>query len=219
MDANTNDASRRRGEPRDGVPGRQMITRKALEIVSEHGHEALTISGLARALGVTPAAVHNHASSKQELLQWVQEEIMAGVDASAFCELPLDEALRRWARSYRDVFVHHAPLIPVIAVLPVGGSPRTLRMYESVARGFAAAGWPDEEIVDAIVALESFIFGSALDATAPLDIFDPGPHAASIPTFGGALRARRHPGRQAADAAFQQGLEAMIAGLLAAPAG
>ena len=42
--------------------------------------------------------------------------------------------------------------------------------------------------MSAIVALESFIFGSAYDVTAPADIFDSGSMAESTPNFTAAVR-------------------------------
>ena len=78
----------------------------------------------------------------------------------------------------------HTPLIPVIAVLPVTDAPQTLAMYETVSKGFLDAGFPQEHIIPAIVALESFIFGSAYDVTAPEDIFESGSMAESTTTTG-----------------------------------
>jgi hypothetical protein len=61
------------------------------------------------------------------------------------------------------------------------------------------------------VALESFIFGSAYDVTAPADIFDSGTMAESTPNFTAAVKGQDLAGTaSAADAAFSLGLEAMI---------
>jgi AcrR family transcriptional regulator len=207
---------RRAGRPRHVVLDRDIIARAALDLVTEAGYEALTMAALARRLGVSASALYNHVDSKQELLQGIQDLVMVRVDRSAFTDRPLDAALRIWATSYRNVFAGHAPLIPVIAVLPVTGSPRTLRMYEAVAAGFQRAGWERSRIVPAIVAIESFIFGSALDAVAPADIFDTGPHGRDVPVFADAVRAQRETGEGSADAAFGVGLRALVAGLLAA---
>jgi AcrR family transcriptional regulator len=208
-------ARRRAGRPSTGVLDPGTIARAALEIVTTEGYSTLTMSAVATSLEVSPSALYNHVRSKQELLQWVQEIVMDGVDHSLFATHPLDEALVRWAHTYRGVFAGHAPLIPLIAVLPVSSSPRTLAMYEAVTGGFVRAGWPHEAIVPAIIALESFVVGSALDATAPLDIFDPGEHAGSLPQFDAALAAQRATSEHHADAAFSLGLQAMVTGLLA----
>ena len=129
------------------------------------------------------------------------------------CDGFQDGAVRQWAWSYRDVFSKHTPLIPVIAMLPVTDAPRTLAMYEAVSAGFREAGFPQERIISAIVALESFIFGSAYDATAPADIFDSGSMAHATPNFTTAVRSLEEQGHEKpADVAFTLGLEALISG-------
>ena len=143
-----------------------------------------------------------------------------GLGASRWVSGAWEAAVRTWAWSYRDVFAVHTPLIPVIAVLPVTDAPQTLAMYETVSKGFADAGFPQEHIIPAIVALESFIFGSAYDVTAPEDIFESGSMAESTPYFTAAVRSsasrRDAPAGQErgrpADTAFHRGLEALITG-------
>ncbi|HXD28442.1 MAG TPA: TetR family transcriptional regulator [Arthrobacter sp.] len=205
---------RRAGRPRGELLNRPKIAQAALRLVSERGYDALTMSALARVLGVAASALYNHVGSKQEVLQLVQDRVMDDVDCSGFAALPLEDAIRRWAASYREVFTRHSPLVPVIAVLPVSGSPRTLRMYEEVAAGFARAGWDESRIVPAIVALESFIFGSALDAVAPKDIFEVGSVADEVPAFSAAVDSQRATGHDAAQDAFSYGLDALLRGLL-----
>lgn len=206
---------RRAGRPRGELLNRSKISDSALRLVADRGYEALTMSALAKALGVAASALYNHVGSKQEVLQLVQDRVMDDVDCSGFATLPLEGAVRRWAESYRDVFAQHSPLVPVIAVLPVSGSPRTLRMYEEVAAGFARAGWEESRIIPAIVSLESFIFGSALDAVAPKDIFDVGPLSDGVPAFSAAVDSQRATGTDAAQDAFGYGLDALLRGLLA----
>lgn len=212
----TRDEPRRRsaGRPVNRILSQERIVAAALKVISSGGYGALTMSALARRLGVAPSALYNHVASKQEVLRWLQDYAMSSVDVSAFAAEPWTAALRTWARSYRDVFARHTPLIPVIAVLQVSGAPRTLAMYEAVAEGLERAGWPPEQIVPAIVALESFIYGSAYDAVAPTDIFDTGALAADSPHFTAAVQhqAGRAEGR-AADTAFEAGLDALITGL------
>ena len=212
----TRDEPRRRsaGRPVNRVLSQKRIIAAALEVISCGGYGGLTMSALARRLEVAPSALYNHVESKQEVLRWLQDYVMSSVDISGFTDLPWDEALRGWARSYRDVFARHTPLIPVIAVLQVSGAPRTLAMYEAVTEGMVRAGWPNAQIVPAIVALESFIYGSAYDAGAPSDIFDTGSLAAESPYFTAAVRQQsgRTEGR-AADTAFEAGLDALVTGL------
>jgi AcrR family transcriptional regulator len=205
------------GRPVQKILSKEGITVAALKLIAAGGYDALTMSGLARKLGVAPSALYNHVASKHDVLVLVQDHVMAGVDVSGFGTEPWPDAVRRWAWSYREVFSQHTPLIPVIAVLPVTGAPRTLAMYEKLTSGFLAAGWPQQLIVPAIVALESFIFGSAYDVTAPEDIFESGELSEANPQFTAAVRARQGGGdasaAHTADAAFRLGLEGLISGL------
>ncbi|MFC8409684.1 TetR/AcrR family transcriptional regulator [Arthrobacter sp. NPDC057259] len=206
--------SRRRvGRPAAAVLDQDGITAAALHLVRKSGYDGFTMAALAKTLNVAPSALYNHVASKREVLVLVQDHLTSFVDVSAFETLPWEQAVREWAWSYRDVFSRHTPLIPVIAVLPVADAPKTLAMYEAVSAGFRRAGFPQDRIVAAIVALESFIFGSAYDVTAPADIFDAGSLAASTPNFTAAVASLGTEGyANQADTAFSLGLEALIAG-------
>lgn len=212
---------RRAGRPPRALLSSARITRAALKLVTNDGYKGLTMAALAKSLNVAPSALYNHVSSKQDVLLLVEDHLMGKVDVSGFASLPWTEAVTQWARSYRDVFASHLPLIPVIALLPVTNAPATITMYEAVTRGFQAAGWPEETIIDAVVALESFIYGSAYDVNAPADIFDAGDLAPTAPRFTAAVARRGRGGignaeiRNDADAAFELGLRAMVAGLAA----
>ncbi|MCO4255911.1 TetR/AcrR family transcriptional regulator [Pseudarthrobacter cellobiosi] len=209
----TGAARRRVGRPAAAVLDQAGITAAALRLIGKNGYDGLTMAALAHSLHVAPSALYNHVESKRDVLLLVEDHLTALVDVAAFAAEPWESAVRKWAWSYRDVFAEHTPLIPVIAVLPVTDAPQTLAMYETVSAGFRAAGFPEERIVSAIVALESFIFGSAYDVTAPADIFESGSMAESTPSFTGAVRSLAAQGHEKpADVAFSLGLEALIAG-------
>jgi AcrR family transcriptional regulator len=217
-------ARRRAGRPSAALLDKAGITAAALELINRKGYDGLTMAGLAKELDVAPSALYNHVASKRDVLLLVEDHLTSLVDVSDFGAAPWEDAVRSWAWSYRNVFAEHTPLIPVIAVLPVTDAPQTLAMYETVSKGFLDAGFPQERVVSSIVALESFIFGSAYDVTAPEDIFDSGSMAESTPNFTAAVRsaalssaggpegASGGPGRPA-DVAFELGLEALISGL------
>ena len=205
---------RRVGRPAAAVLDQDGITAAALQLIRKSGYDGFTMAALARTLNVAPSALYNHVSSKRDVLVLVQDHLTSLVDVSAFEGKPWEQAVRDWAWSYRDVFSRHTPLIPVIAVLPVTDAPKTLAMYETVSAGFSRAGFPQERIISAIVAFESFIFGSAYDVTAPADIFDSGSMAASTPNFTSAVARLAEQGfENQADVAFSLGLEALVAGL------
>lgn len=208
---------RRAGRPANRVLTRESITSATLTLLETVGYEGFTIAALARHLKVAPSALYNHVESKRDVLIWVQDHLMGLVDTSGFQSHPWDDALRSWAWSYRAAFAAHAPLVPVIAVMPVGGAYETLRMYEEVTRALLHAGWPRERVISTIVAVESFIYGSAMDVSAPTNIFDPGALADDFPLFTSAVTSSSSAGteRSGADDAFDVGLEALLVGLRA----
>lgn len=172
---------------------------------------------LARELGVRPSAIYNHVASKDEVLASVRELVSDRIDVSGFATGPWWDAIPRWARSYRVSFAAHPATIATFAVMPLRGAVRTTAMYETVTSAFLRGGWPADRALSAIVALESFILGSALDEIAPADMLDPGDGAPSFPSLAHASDARRArvgQGRIAEDA-FELGLAALVDGLRA----
>ncbi|TLM73701.1 TetR/AcrR family transcriptional regulator [Pseudarthrobacter sp. NamB4] len=213
---------RRAGRPSAAVLDKAGITAAALELISRKGYDGLTMAALAKQLEVAPSALYNHVAAKRDVLLLLEDHLTSLVDVSGFGAAAWEDAVRTWAWSYRNVFAEHTPLIPVIAVLPVTDAPQTLAMYETVSKGFIEAGFPQEQVVPAIVALESFIFGSAYDVTAPEDIFESGSLAESTPHFTAAVRSSASAAGWAsaggergrpADTAFKLGLELLISGL------
>ncbi|GAA1179780.1 MULTISPECIES: TetR/AcrR family transcriptional regulator [Nesterenkonia] len=204
---------RRRGRPSSPVLSREGITAAAIRIVSTRGYDHLTMASLARELGVAASALYNHVSSKQDVLVLLQDRLNEQIDTSGFSTLPWEEALRRWALSYRDCYIRHTELIPIMAVLPVADAPQTLRMYERVTAALENAGIPGPEAVDMIVGVEALVFGAAYDASAPADIFNPGRRADLAPRFSEAAAGRGQDARAAADRAFSLTLDALIDGL------
>jgi AcrR family transcriptional regulator len=184
-----------------------------MDLIRKKGYDGLTMAALARQLEVAPSALYNHVKSKDDVLLLIEDHVAELVDVSAFGSAPWADAVRRWAWSYRDVFSQHTPLIPVIAVLPVANAPKTLAMYEAVTAGFRRAGFPEDKIISAVVALEAFIFGAAYDVNAPEDIFDAGSLANTTPNLNAAVDRLAAAGHERpTDVAFSLGLEALITG-------
>ena len=212
-------ATRRRvGRPRAGVLSKRLITETCLRLIDERGTEAASMRAIAAELGVRPSALYNHVAGYNELIAGVRELISERIPVDAFEREPWDAALATWARHYRDVFAAHPSLVALLAVLPLAEESVTTVMYEAVIAKLGDAGWPDTHAVTVLVALESFVLGSALDLSAPDDMLDPGPRD-DVPRFSSAYRARAallaETGTRPADASFELGLRALIAGFSA----
>lgn len=172
-------SARAKGRPNKPLVTRENIASAALKIIRARGYSGLTMSAVARSLGVAPSALYNHIANKDDLLAVVQDTVMCQINTDVLDQALADElspvaALTAWAASYRTVFADHLPLIAVIATTRIAGSINTIAMYEKVAQVLAHAGVPDDAILPRIVALESFIYGSAYDVHAPNDIYDVG---------------------------------------------
>ncbi len=204
---------RRRGRPSAAVLSRGGITAAAMALVDARGPRSLTMAALADQLGVAPSALYNHVATKDELLGWLQDDVNSEIDVSAFAAGPWDGAVAAWARSYRSAYAQHAALVPLIATARVAGAEHTVAMYERVAAGLAGAGWPPHLVADVIVAVESFVLGSALDVSAPTDILEPGSLAPGAPALSAAVAARTD--HDPALVAFELGLTALVDGLAA----
>ncbi|MGV0868962.1 TetR/AcrR family transcriptional regulator [Corynebacterium kalidii] len=224
---------RRAGRPTAPVLDRVRIADAALALVTEEGQGRLTMKRLADRLGVAVSALYNHIANKADLLLLVEDAVMSRVDASALGALVhaadprggLADALRSWGRSYRDVFAVYPELVPLIATMPVSGAPATRRMYETVSAGLVAAGVPVSQVVAVIVAFESFLYGSAMDANAPMEIFSSAPEESDAPTFQSVVQAfttrvTEAPSGAAnpyADDPFEWGLKALVARVATGP--
>ncbi|MFD2759340.1 TetR/AcrR family transcriptional regulator [Gulosibacter faecalis] len=199
------------GRPRTRILGREVITEAARKIIATNGVQAFTMTQLAARLNVTPSAVYNHADSKLEILRWIEDSIMGEIDVTPFDEKPWREALKLWARSYRDTMAKHSELITAIATTEVLESPQTVAMYERVTQALVEAGWPLESIVPLITALESFIYGNAINEHAPEDVYAVGELARYAPTFSKAVEAQPERSQHAInDELFDIGFEAIV---------
>ena len=90
------------GRPHTPLLDRDRIADAALRLTDRRGD--FTILDLARALKVTPAAIYHHVDGRAEIVTLLRQQMARTVDASAFGQLPWDQALRCWATSYRETF-------------------------------------------------------------------------------------------------------------------
>ncbi|MEV8337597.1 TetR/AcrR family transcriptional regulator C-terminal domain-containing protein [Leucobacter sp. NPDC077196] len=208
---------RRVGRPSTQVLSRVRIVETALDLLDEHG-EGFGMRDLARELGVRPSALYNHVENKEDVFRGIREVIAGRVSQRELeCE-PWDIALAAWARSYRDAFAAHPPTIALLAVMPFDPSSEVFPSYERILALLIGEGWNRADALNILVALESFILGSALDAAAAPDMLHAGDRD-DVPQFAAAYEERQRrtadTGSGPADQAFATGLDLMLLGLRA----
>jgi AcrR family transcriptional regulator len=196
------------GRPHTPLLDRDRIADAALKLTDRRGD--FTILDLSRALKVTPAAIYHHVDGRDAIVALLRQKMARTVDASAFGQLPWDEALHRWAVSYRETFAAHPGTIGMLAAEPVA-DPAVHAQYERAVTALEDAGFPRHTVLAVITATESLVLGSALDLAAP-PVMVTGIDPAATPRLAAAAAATPS-GRARADQAFYLGLDALITGL------
>ena len=212
-------ARRRAGRPSTSVLTRERILDVAFELADTRGGD-FSVAAIARSLGVQPPAIYNYFANKTDIVAGMRGEIGRRIDSSVFERLPWYEAMLPWARSYLEAMGSHPGIIAILATLPVDSEPESVLEYEMIVASFRRSGYPEHRIVPALVAIESFVIGSALDSLTPEDNLSPAGSPELAPQLLAAeANARQRAGRAGltmARSIFEFGLEALVAGLRAA---
>lgn len=212
------EAKRRAGRPRTSVLSRTLILETGLRLIDEVGAHGIGMRAIAKELGVRPSALYNHVAGQDDLIAGVRELISDRIPVDMFEREPWDLALAAWAVGYRRTFAAHPPTIALLAVLPLAENSVTSLMYDTVIAALVRGGWPAGRALTLMVALESFILGSALDLAASDEMMDPGPRD-DVPAFSEAYQSRAanlaKRGERPAEASFELGLRALLTGFRA----
>lgn len=112
---------------------RQQILDAALRLFSERGFSRTTVRDIARAAGITDAAIYYHFESKQELLEALVEERgfltslqnLERVEA----QMPLDEMVLWMAASAVNLMDANRDFLRLITIEGLGGDAAALAQY------------------------------------------------------------------------------------------
>lgn len=209
---------RRVGRPSEVVLSRKRIFEVALRLLDTHGPEGFGMRDVARELGVRVSSLYNHIDSKDDILRGIRELIGERISGEMLESADWYAGLRDWAYAYREAFAAHPPTIALLAVMPIHVDSNVSIAYNRVISLLHTAGWTRAEAINTLVALESFILGSALDAVAAPDMLNPGDRD-DVPAFTTAYHEREEvvtrTGITPADLAFRTGLDLFLGGLRA----
>ena len=147
---------------------RDRVLRAAAAFADENGIETLLMRKLAHAVGVEAMSLYNHVASKEDLLD--------GMIDLVFSEIELPSAAGGWRRamrqraiSVRTVLARHRWAIGLMESRTSPG-PATLRHHDAVLGCLRNAGFSLEQAAHAYAALDSYIYGFALqDRGLPFD--------------------------------------------------
>ena len=147
---------------------RERVLKTALALADAGGIESLTMRKLGEAVGVEAMSLYNHVPSKGDLLDGLIDlvfseiELPSGVDG-------WKTAMRQRAISARAVLSRHRWAIGLMESRTSPG-PATLRHHDAVIGCLRQAGFPVALAAHAYSALDSYIYGFALqEASLPFD--------------------------------------------------
>lgn len=194
---------------------RGRVLQEAVALLDRVGPAGFSIRSLAKHLGVTPMAVYNHVSSKQDLLQGIADAVIGQMSCP-----PAGGDWRRLVtdcfRALRDACLAHPGAVPLIEsadVLPVS----VFRPMEMTLGALQKAGLRADDALRAHFLLTTFTLGQVsyqikgwgrgVDAAAALD-----EGRLSVAAFPAVVRAASRRAWDF-DKSFEFGLSVILAGI------
>jgi AcrR family transcriptional regulator len=139
---------------------RQQVLVAAIALADEAGIDTLTMRRLGDAVGVEAMSLYNHVANKDDLLDGMIDLVFAEIELP-----PSDEdwrsAMRRRSLSVRETLSRHRWAIGLMESRSSPG-PSTLRHHDTVLGCLRRAGFSVELAAHAFSALDSYIYGFAL---------------------------------------------------------
>ncbi|MBT2517043.1 TetR family transcriptional regulator [Streptomyces sp. ISL-90] len=203
------------------------IVDAAFEILEQKGFAAVSVRGVAAALGLTPTAIYTYFPSKNALMRAMVEELLAGVDVAAASDASSGwrDRVHALALAMRARLAEHAGAMVLVTSGPLDG-PHALALGEALIRLFVEAGLPVDDAARAAVAVRAHVLGvSALEAAERAGRSAAGPTGSGGRATSGPLwtDASRYPLTEAtahlalaagADDEFTWGINRLLDGLI-----
>jgi AcrR family transcriptional regulator len=146
---------------RSRVPlSRERVLAAAVALADEIGIEALSMRKLGEALGVEAMSLYNHVAHKDDLLDGMIDVVFAEIDLPS-AEGGWRAAMRQRAVSVRAVLRRHRWAIGLMQSRTSPG-PATLAHHDAVIGVLRAGGFTVAQTAHAFSALDSYIYGFAL---------------------------------------------------------
>ncbi|MEA2502119.1 MAG: hypothetical protein QOD01_2230 [Actinomycetota bacterium] len=147
---------------------RERVLRSAVAFADQGGIASLSMRKLGDALGVEAMSLYNHVANKNELLDGMVDLVFSEIDLPSG-GADWKTAMRERAVSARQALSRHRWAIGLMESRASPG-PATLRHHDAVIGSLRHAGFSIEMAAHAYSALDSYIYGFALqEASLPFD--------------------------------------------------
>ncbi len=147
---------------------RDRVLRAAIALADVGGIESLTMRKLGEQVGVEAMSLYNHVANKVDLLDGMVDGVFGEVQLPSG-DIDWKSAMRDRAISMREVLGRHRWAIGLMESRSAPG-PATLRHHDAVIGVLRKAGFSIELTAHAYSALDSYIYGFALqERSLPFD--------------------------------------------------
>jgi AcrR family transcriptional regulator len=154
----------------DAVPGsrapltRERVLRTGMVLADQHGLESLSMRKLGQALGVEAMSLYHHVANKEDLIDGMIDLVFAEIELPS-AEDDWKAAMRSRARSARQVLSRHRWANGLMESRSRPG-PANLHHHDTVIGCLRRAGFPVALVAHAYSALDSYIYGFAMQERA-----------------------------------------------------
>src|SRR5688572_26091976 len=142
------------------------IVDSAFQILEQKGFAAVSVRGVAAALGLTPTAMYTYFPSKNALLRAMVEQVLSTLDLDAASDsaVPWRDRVHALAAELRARLAEHTGAIVLVTSGPLDG-PHARALTESLIAGFTSERMPLADAARAAHAVRAQVLGAAaLDA-------------------------------------------------------
>jgi len=139
---------------------RERVLHAAAVFADENGIETLSMRRLAQAVGVEAMSLYNHVANKEDMLDGMIDLVFSEIELPS-AEGGWKRAMRQRAISVRTALSRHRWAIGLMESRTSPG-PATMRHHDAVLGYLREAGFSLELAAHAYSALDSYIYGFAL---------------------------------------------------------
>lgn len=158
---------------------RQEILKAALKLL-ERGDGQITMTGLARSLGVAPMTLYGHVQNREDLIEGVSALVLDQLELTIDNDCPWQQQVRQWVIAVRDHLLSYPQVVKLLGrgQLPVAW----VRLHCKLIRLLQSAGFDHQALADAARWVPQYTIGVVMLAQARGESANPEVELAQLKT-------------------------------------